>query len=344
MKRYLILAAVLAIGATVYAADPPPAPRASALAGVTVSVGDLDAALGFYSGTLGCELRGRGELGPADTAKLWPWAPEGSSASYAVVKKGAKASLLTLVRFSAGTGLPIRGVETPTAATGIFDVAFRARDLSAAEKAFAIKGFSFIRPPFTYMASWTKSVVMEGILVGPDGVRIAFIQKLDPPAKPPLEGDFGDMTDSAQIVHSIDECADFYQGALGLVLVGDMLMAPGELDEFLALPAGTSVRIAFFIDPKRPEYPPVEVLELALDGKRLRGPDLAPATRAANAGALAISIVTDDLSGSLARLSALQYRILAAPTELELSGAGRVRFAYVEAPSRVVLRLEEAAK
>ena len=344
MKRIAIILAFTMLIASVHAVDLPPAPRVSGLAGAIVSTSNLASSLEFYVGVLGCEKIGQGSLSAENTARFWPWAPKDSTASYALLKKGAKASVITIVQFSSCTGLPVRSATTPTMATGIFDVAFRTRDMEVANKSFADRGFSFLRPPFTYMASWTKSVVKEGILIGPDGLHIAFIQKVDPPAKPPLAGDFGDMTDSAQIVHSIDECADFYQEGLGLSYVGDQVMAAGELDEFLDLPAGSIVRIAFFIDLKRPEYPPVEVLEISRDGKRLHGPDLAPASRGTNVGALAITIASDDLAGSLARLSALQYRILAAPTELTLAGAGNMRFAYVEAPSRIVLRLEELVR
>ena len=311
----------------------------SGLSMVVISVEDLERSEAFMTMEIGCKVDGRDQLTPYETKSLWPFVDFDTTARTAVLSKGAKKTKILLVEFSGNTGKPIREASDPTSDVGLFDIAFRSKDLDESYKHLMNEGYSFLNPPFEYTASWTGNVVKEGVLIAPDGLRMATISKVKPPQDPPIEGAFGDMTDSAQIVDSINAATRFYSDVLNMSCVGDMVMAPGELDSFLNLPEGTVVRIAFYIIPGMREYPPVELLELSKDGKQLEGNSVAVKTRGMNLGMLSIGLETEDVDSLTAKVEENLYHILSEPKNVNINGLGRIRTVLVDGPSGVCVHL-----
>jgi len=108
--------------------------------------------------------------------------------------------------------------------------------------------------------------------------------------KPDINGTYGIIGDSAQIVENMDEAISFYRDLLGLQLMGDYHLPQGLVDEVLALPQGTDVRIAF-LNSQGSTAPILELLEFSRKGKSLNHVAQPP-----NLGLFMISMETDDLT------------------------------------------------
>jgi len=143
------------------------------------------------------------------------------------------------------------------------------------------------------------------------------------------------LGDSAQIVDNIDEVTKFYVDILGLDLMHQVTLPEGLVDDVLALPPGTEVKMAF-VNKKDTDALIVEFIQLSVEGK-----SLASIARPPNLGLFMISFEVDKLSSLMETLKKERITILSGPVELRTKVHGKMRAIVAEGPSGVIIELFE---
>jgi catechol 2,3-dioxygenase-like lactoylglutathione lyase family enzyme len=299
---------------------------------ILISVRDMDEALAFYKDWVGLEIVADQQLDPDAIQRLWNLNKE-TTARAVFLKNKEQTTLIELIQFRPHSGKTIREGAKPWD-YGIYDIAFLVKDLEKTYKDLSDKGYTFISPPIPYSPDWVPFDVKENILNGPNEMPIAHIEMVSTP-KTEVNGDYGKIMDSAQIVEDMQEVIRFYGDLLGLRLQGDLKLPHGLVDDVLTLPPGTDVRIAFF-NQEGSEGPLVEFLELSLKGK-----SLAQVAKPPNLGLFAISFETRDLSGLMEKFRQENIKIISGPIEMEAGPQGKIRTLIAEGPSRVMLEFFE---
>ncbi|MDJ0681699.1 MAG: VOC family protein [Xenococcaceae cyanobacterium MO_167.B52] len=303
------------------------------IARILISVRDLNESVEFYRDILQLSVIEDYSFDSQTIEKLWKLPPE-TTARSVCLKNDQQTTLIQLIEFTPHSSKFIRSGGNTTD-YGLFTIAFRAKDVDATYDRFKQKGYQFICPPITYTFSWGSVTVKETIMLGPDETPIVFIERLSEP-KPLLEGDFGTMLDSSQVVENIEEINQFYVNLLGLTSIFDQVLPQGMVDDILNLPNGTESRMAFITQPES-KSPVLEFIQCSVKGNYLSDVAKPP-----NLGIFAIAFATDNLAALIEKLQNHNIKFLSEPVEISISQSETARAILVEAPNGVNLQFFES--
>lgn len=297
---------------------------------IKISVSDLDASVAFYKEILEMEVIDQMALDASLMARLWNL-PEGTTATAAYLKNDQQSTMLELIQFTPTASTFIR-TNAANYDYGLFDVAFRANDIDAIYAELREKGYEFISEPIVYTADWVNVTVKEVVMIGPDKMPIAFIERMTEP-KPKFEGRFGDMPDSAQFVEDVESVSTFYTEVLGFKKVFDQDLPDGLIDGILDLPEGTKSRMTFLVHPEA-KSPVVELIKTSAPGK-----SLADVCHPPNIGLFAWALEVDDLEATRTKVEAAGFKALSPPVKMTVGGHGDIRAITIQGPNGILLEL-----
>lgn len=299
---------------------------------IKISVEDLDASVAFFRDTMEMQLVATGELDAASMQALWDL-PDGTTVRAAYLKNTEQSTLLELIQFAPNSGRCIReGAQQHD--LGIFDVAFRAKDIDAVYQDFKAQGVEFVSAPVTYTADWANVTVKEVIFFGPNRMPIALIERLSEP-KPVIAGRFGTLVDAAQFVTDMEQVRPFYTDVLGYTSVFDRDLPDGLIDEVLKLPAGTHSRMAFLLQ-RETNTPAVELIVCKPPGNSLT--DVIGPTRL---GLFGLVFEVGNILELQDKVVTAGYPVKSGPVELEIPERGSVRSLVVTGPNQALLEFFE---
>ena len=299
---------------------------------IKISVESLDESVSFFRDTMEMQLVAETELDAAAIQELWGL-PSGTTALAAYLKNDEQTTLLELTQFKPNSGKYIRS-DTEQHDLGIFDVAFRAKDIDAVYKDFKAKGVEFVSAPVVYTAEWANVTVKEVIFFGPNRMPIALIERLSEP-KPVIEGRFGSMVDAAQFVPDMDQVRPFYTDLLGYTAVFDKDLPDGLIDEVLGLPAGTHSRMAFLLQLET-NTPAVELIVCKPSGE-----SLADVIAPDHIGLFGLTFEVDNLSELQEKVTAAGYPVKYGPVDMEIPERGLTRSLVIAGPNQAWLEFFE---
>ncbi len=302
------------------------------LARIAVSVRDLDEALAFFRDILEMKVPAHAELDAAAFGRLWRL-PRCTRVRAAWLANDRQTTRIELLEVAPNSGRSLRA-GAASCDIGLFDIAVRAADLDAAYGDLRKRGFEFLSAPVVYSADWVNLTVKEVILIGPERVPVALIERLTG-EKPVIRGRFGDMVDSAQFVSDMERSLAFYTGVLGYEIFFDRELRPGLIDEVVALPPGARTRMALLVR-RGSEAPAVELIQCSASSR-----NLAPESGPDRFGIFALGFATADLDGLLACTHAAGYPLFGGPVETVDAAGARVRAAVIRGPDDVRLEFFE---
>jgi len=143
---------------------------------VSISVSSLEDSLAFYRDWIRMEVVAEQILEMDKIQQLWNL-PGETEAKAVFLKDEVQSTLLELIEFTPKTGRTIReGAKQWD--YGLYDIAFFVKDIAACYRDLTEKGFAFVSPPVQYQPNWVPHAVKEAILIGPDNVPIAHIERM----------------------------------------------------------------------------------------------------------------------------------------------------------------------
>lgn len=297
-----------------------------------ISVENLDETVAFFRDTMEMKLAAAADLDPAAMQALWGL-PDNTAVTAAYMKNNEQRTLLELIQLTPSSGRSIReGAKQHD--LGLFDVAFRARDIDAIYRDFRTKGVEFVSAPVVYEADWANVTVKEVIFFGPNRMPIALIERLSGP-KPVIEGRIGTMVDAAQFVAEMEPVRSFYTDILGYTSVFDRDLPNGLIDEVLALPPGTRSRMAFLLQPET-NTPAVELIVCTPPGN-----SLAETIDPTRIGLFGLAFEVEELSALQDKVIAAGYSVKSGPVEMQIPERGPVRSLVVTGPNQALLEFFE---
>jgi len=299
---------------------------------VLISVQSMEESLAFFRDLLKMTVVADEPLPPPSVSRLWHL-PEGTRARSVLLRMEEQITLLELIEFQPHSGEFIR-TRAKTYDYGLFDVAFRAKSVDAAYQDLKGRGYEFICPPTVYNAEWTKVTAKEALMIGPNRMPIALIERLSEP-KPVIKGDYGVMVDSAQFVDDMDQVTRFYVDTLGLNKFFDQPLPEGLIDDLVRLPAGTKSRMAFVIKPGSNAIF-IEFLQTTA-----KAGYLSHVAKPPNLGLFSIALETVDLAELARKVLDADFPVLSGPVEIARGVHERIRAITVAGPSQVLLQFYE---
>jgi catechol 2,3-dioxygenase-like lactoylglutathione lyase family enzyme len=295
---------------------------------IKVSVRDMGASVAFFRDTMEMSVVAEGALEAAPFQRLWGL-DAGIMARVTCLRNDEQSTMVELVALTPSSGRDMRdGVRTYD--HGLFDIAFRTKDLAGVYEEMTGQGWSFVSPPAVYTADWAKVTVAEVILIGPDRMPVALIERLSEP-KPFIRNRFGTMVDVAQYVPSIEQCAPFYTDICGYTSVFNAQLPAGLIDEVVALPPASTSWLNLMYQTHT-KTPAVELVQSSAPGR-----SLADVVHPRNYGLFALSFEVEDLGALLVKATAAGYPIAGGTATYEAPVHGRVTAAVVRGPNDVLL-------
>lgn len=295
---------------------------------IKISVSDMIASVAFFRDTLEMTVVGAESLPAAVFQRLWGL-PEGTTANAVYLRNDEQSTAIELLEVRPHSGRYIRdGARMYD--YGLLDVAFRAKGLDVLYADLRSRGVRFNSPPVVYTADWAKVTVSEVIMIGPDLMPVALIERLSEP-KPFIRNRFGTMVDVAQYVENMDSCNPFYLDVMGYKSVFDSELPPGLIDEVVGLPPGSRSRLNLMYQLET-KTPAVELIHCSSPGKRL-----APVIGPASYGLFALSFETADLEALLDGVRDAGFPVLAGPADTRTMLHGPITAATVRGPNGVLL-------
>ncbi len=302
------------------------------IARIIISVNDLNESVEFYRDILQMSVVEEYAIDSNILEQLWNLPPE-TTGQAVCLKNDEQTTLLELIEFKPHAEKFIRPGGNTTD-YGLFTIALRTKNVDAAYESLKQQGYQFICPPITYTPSWVPVTVKEAIMVAPNETAIALIERVSEPI-PAIQGDFGIMLDTSQVVADIEEVSKFYVDLLGLNKVFDQVLPSGMIDDILNFPPGTESRMAF-INQTGSNNAALEFIQCSVPGKPLS--DIVPHP---DLGLFAIAFAVDDLTVLIQKLQDNQIKMLSEPVEISLGKGDRARAIIVEAPNGVKIQFFE---
>ncbi len=302
------------------------------IARIIISVNDLNESVEFYRDILQMSVVEEYAIDSNILEQLWNLLPE-TTGQAVCLKNDEQTTLLELIEFKPHAEKFIRPGGNTTD-YGLFTIALRTKNVDAAYESLKQQGYQFICPPITYTPSWVPVTVKEAIMVAPNETAIALIERVSEPI-PAIQGDFGIMLDTSQVVADIEEVSKFYVDLLGLNKVFDQVLPSGMIDDILNFPPGTESRMAF-INQTGSNNAALEFIQCSVPGKPLS--DIVPHP---DLGLFAIAFAVDDLTVLIQKLQDNQIKMLSEPVEISLGKGDRARAIIVEAPNGVKIQFFE---
>ena len=336
MKKLLCIAVAMMMVLTLglACAEEKPVPTNKGIERICISVTDLETVAPFFTDTLELTHVADGTMSKEEVKALYGMDAE---AKYTLVKNDVQTTILQLIEFDPQPTKTIRS-QADAWDFGYFDIALRTQDNDKVYDDFTAMGYKFGCKPYSYVTTWSGAEVKEGVLIGPDDIPFAVIEKT--PNTPAFEGMFRNFPDSVVVVEDMDEADRYYVDTLGLVKAFDMVMEDGLVDDLFGLELGVHTRIVMYAGAG--ETPIVELIEFTnKKGKNLTEEGISVP---ANAGTFATCFEVENLEEAIAKHEANGFMTTSEIVEREVASVGKIRSVMISGPSKVMMELYEIVK
>lgn len=335
MIRGLLSAFALALAgcAHAHAQEAAPSPPVELLAGFTevvITTAKSDRWEEMLLAVGGWEVRHRAPLSSGEAA-LWNLPAGATGDTLLLANRGENRGYVRLVELSGVAQDFIRIDDRPWDTGGIFDINMRVADMDATRAALHARGWSGDSPPVSF--TFGPFTVIEWIARGPDGVRIAMIERV----APTLEG-WPNLRQLSRVFNSTTTVADinagraFLEDVLGMELYLESRQPSAEAGpNVLGLPHNVTTMIArdvIIMHPQGINEGSVELLEF-VGGP---GADLSTGAARHNLGVSTLRFPVADLEESIARLEAHGVVLSGEPIAFDLPPYGAVRMIGLRGP------------
>jgi catechol 2,3-dioxygenase-like lactoylglutathione lyase family enzyme len=325
------------LGAMAASAQPAPLQRGFSEAVITTADPDRWSALLVEHG--GWEVRDRRALSDGEKA-LWQLPARARGQTVLMANRDEDTGFIRLVRIEGVAQEMIRADDRPWDTGGIFDLNIRVVGMDALRQKLHSEGWQGDSPPIRYRFGTYE--VVEWVARGPDGVRLAFIERLDPPLEgwPKLKK-MSRVFNATTIVRDMGATKAFFQGVLGMkpYMESNKPSAAPE-PNVLGLPWNVSTMIArdvAILHPTGANEGSVEFVQFV----GAQGADMRAAARPGNLGISTLRFRVDNLDASLDALRAAGMALPVAAQSLDLAPYGRVRITGFTTPDGVWLEMFE---
>ena len=297
---------------------------------VIITTADPEAWDAFLTRDAGWEKR---STSPMDTGLTAYWGmPEGVTGTETLYANiGATSGFIRLIELQGVEQEMIRVDDRPWDAGGYFDINVRVLGLRDLRETMIANGWQGDSEPIQY--TFGPFEVIEWIARGPDGVRIAFIERL----KPTLEGwpnlkVMSRSFNATQTVKDMDAALVFFRDVLGMKTYLEHKGAsskPGPNVLGLPFEAAAEVdRIVYILHPDGVNEGSMELL--AFDGAT--GRDISERAKPYNLGVSVLRYPVADLDATMTAIAQRGGEFISDVHTLEIAPYGRVKTAAMVAP------------
>jgi len=295
-----------------------------------LSVSDLQGYIDFFSELGGWQLCAEGTT-DRKLLRLWGLGDKVGAKEVLMRAPGSRTGFVRLVQFQGAQQQQIRSNDQSWDTGGIFDINARVKDLERTAAAMQAQNWQGVVAPNVFQ--FGPFTVKEWLARGPDGIRFALIERIDPPLEEQLPPHgFSQVFNSTQIVKDLERTRDFYAGTLGFKTYLESTQVnekPGP--SVLGLPHNLSTSIKYqaaMLSPSGKNAGSVEILRL--DGAT--GTDFSALGIPPNLGMLMLRFPVSDAAGFAKELEGRGVAIAAGPGQAELPGYGACMLFALRAP------------
>jgi len=291
----------------------------------------------FFTEIAGWEERTRASIDDG-LKKLWnlPENAKGTEILYA--NKGANKGFIRLIQLENVEQNFIRSDDRPWDTGGIFDLNVRVTGMKDVHKKMLTSGWQGDSEPISYV--FGPFEVSEWIARGPDGVRLAVIER----HKPILEGwpnlkVISRTFNSTQIVDDIEATREFYEKILGMsIYLEHRGSSPETGPNVLGLPheaAKTIEREIYVLHPLGTNEGSIEIIKF----HGASGSDLSARAAPHNIGVSTLRFPVADLDKTISIIKKNGGKILVHPIEMTLAPYGKVNIIAIQSPEGARLEI-----
>ncbi len=304
---------------------------------IVITTRNLSQWRSFLTEDAGWEERNSGEIDPA-LAKLWNIPGDVSGQETVFANIGSKSGFIRFVELEGTDQEMIRVDDRPWDVGGYFDFNVRVLGLRDLREKMIARGWQGDSEPIQY--TFGPFEVIEWIARGPDGVRVAFIERL----KPTLEGwpDLKAMSrtfNATQMVRDMDAARSFFQGVLGM----KAYLEHNGASEFagpnvLGLPFETATQVprdVYILHPQGVNEGSIELVKF----EGASGRDISDRALPYNFGVSVTRFPVENLEMTMEAITARGGEFVSEVVELELSGIGPVKIVSMSAPDGARLEI-----
>lgn len=314
-------------------------PLQSGFSEILITTAKTSTWIDFLINDAGWEVRNRKPLSPAEKHLLE--IPTGTvGESILLANQGSDRGFIRLIELQGIEQAYIRIDDRPWDTGGVFDFNMRVIGLYDLRKSLLAKGWHGDSEPIQYV--FGPFEVIEWIARGPDGVRIAFIERL----KPKLDGwpnlkVTSRVFNSTTVVKDMKTSRAFFEKLLGMqpYLVSNKPSAEAG-PNVLGLPHNIATMVSrdvVILHPTGKNDGSIELLQFV----GATGTDYSARAKPSNLGISALRFPVKDLKRSVKLLSDADIEIVTAPVALNLHPYGAVRIAGFNSPDGVRLEIFE---
>ncbi|MBU3671491.1 MAG: VOC family protein [Sinobacteraceae bacterium] len=325
------------LGATTEEFLVPPNPaNPKAYAYVTLSVADMDQALGLWVQRFGMQIVVRRQGTDPGLARLWGVAADAIIDQALLLTPGMQQGGVHLVRFRMPGAAVREGASTTDLVPKSVDIAVR--DISARYAELESAGYRFRSPIGRFE---TDGVIVDEVhLPGPDGVNLVFLEQQGKPEPVSPEG-YGVAPQIVAISPDNTREKLFFETVLGLDETSYHRFAGAAVEQTIGLPAGGALDVRIFGD-RGYDYGRLEIVQY----EGVKSADLYPRAKAPARGLLSVTFFVTDLAAVLERAAVLQRTagaMRAAPVDhgVVSSVFGTARMATLTSPAGLRIDLLE---
>ena len=297
---------------------------------VVLSVSDLRGYTRFLMRVAGWKVRARGRTDPR-LLRLWGLDEKVRAREVLMHNPGNDTGFVRLVKFQGAQQQQIRSNDQSWDTGGIFTIDVRVKNLDRIAARMQARNWQGVTDPAAFEFGPFK--VKEWLARGPDGVRFALIERLEPPLEGwPALRRLSRVFNSTQIVPDIEEARRFYTDTLGFKIYLETSGAskmPGP--NALGLPHNLSTEIerqVYILHPQAKNEGSVEILQF--DGAR--GADFSARAMPPNLGIMMLRFPVADAAGLARELQRKGVTIVAGPSRAKLRAYGECELFAVRAP------------
>lgn len=298
---------------------------------------DASAWIGEFVPIAGWEVR---ETGSVDDGWLSLWGVE-RAATYTVIgNPGTERGFIRLIEFEGEPGDFIRPNGQSWDTGGLFDFNMRVADMDATRRNLMDAGWTGASEPIQF--SFGPFVVKEWLPRGLDGVRLAVIERV----QPPLEGwpnmkKFSRAFNATMVVTDIEDARRFWRDGMGFRSYLDhKASSKTSGPNVLGLPhnlATEIVRDVSILHPNGENEGSIELL--AFEGAR--GSDFSGRTDMPNRGLARLRFPAEGLAEVREYIANLGYQVSDIVGGLPMSGVGTVDVFVATAPGGTKIEIYE---
>ncbi len=305
-----------------------------------VMVSDLPTAVEQWQGLAGWELAAKEGVDPA-WLQLWGLEATAGGHEALLQAPGAQSGGIRFVQLTGVDTEDIRPNPQTWDSGGLLDLNVRVADMDACQHTFREAGWRGYSDPVRWR--FGAVTVSEWLAMGPDGLALALIQRLDPPLPAAqLPQGIGPVFNSSQVVSDMPRSLAFYVDGLGMqpVLQVRQPLLPEAGENPLGIPHNLVAELEVEIVVLSPSGQLQGSVELiCMHG--LEGRDFRERSRPPNRGMLGLRFPVEDLAAFTARVRAAGYALEGDALEVRLPPQGRVRVAALRAPEGAWLEFYE---